>query len=176
MLLKNDNANAFNEAEPHALRSTACRHLPGAAKIAYWRYGKDVALVYHGQVLKSSRVHQGCPLVMPIFCGMKNEMRDRVDGTGDIDFAADFADDGVVGGDWDKVLKVLEGEIAIGSEYGVRNIFSKMVLYPLAGARFNETQQRELDGFRRLGVNMDYSCNLKLIPAIKATQHLTNNL
>ena len=39
-----------------------------------------------------------------------------------------------------------------------------MVLYPLAGQRFNETHRRELDGFRQLGVKIDYSCNVKLMP------------
>ena len=45
-----------------------------------------------------------CVPTMPMFCAMKKEMRDRVDGAGDVDFMADFADDGVLGGDWDKVL------------------------------------------------------------------------
>ena len=97
--------------------------------------------------------------MMPMFCAMKKEMRDRVDGISDVDFSADFADDGVLGGDVDKVLKVLEGEIRIGPEYGVRNNFSKMVLYPLAGERFSG----ELDGFRRLGVKIDFSCNVKFM-------------
>ena len=38
-----------------------------------------------------------------------------------------------------------------------------MRLYPLAGQRFNETQARELDGFRQLGVNIDYSGNVKFM-------------
>ena len=57
----------------------------------------------------------------------------------------------------------IEGEISLGSEYGLRHNFSKMVLYPLAGMGFNETQARELDGFRRLGVKIDYSCNVKFM-------------
>ena len=151
VLLKMDYANAFNEAEPEAFLGTARRRLPGAAKMAYWCYGRESALIYNGRVLKTggadypwtaSRGQQGCPLMMPMFCAMKKEMRDRVDGVRDVDFMADFADDGVLGGDWDKVLKVLRGEIAIGGEYGVRNNFSKMLLYPLAGHRFNETQER----------------------------------
>ena len=125
VLLKMDYANAFNEAEPQAFLGTARRHLPGAAKMAYWCYGRSVNLVYNGRVLESHRGQQGCPLMMPLFCAMKKEMRDRVDGVGDVDFMADFADDGVLGGEWDKVLKVLRGEIALGAEYGVRNDFSK---------------------------------------------------
>jgi hypothetical protein len=76
---------------------------------------------------------------------------------------ADFADDGVIGGEYDKVLKVLKGEIALGADYGIRNNFSKMVLYPLAGRGFCETERRELDGFRQLGVKIDYSCNVKFM-------------
>ena len=36
--------------------------------------------------------------MMPLFCAMKKELRDRVEGISDVDFVADFADDGVVGG------------------------------------------------------------------------------
>eukprot|EP00973_Karenia_brevis_P091906 12409746-Karenia_brevis.AAC.1 len=63
-------------------------------------------------------------------------MLDRVEGVGDLDFAADFADDGVTGSDVDDVLKVLQAEVAIGHDYGLRNNYSKMVLYPLAGQGF----------------------------------------
>ena len=82
VLLKMDYANAFNEAEPQAFLGTARRHLSGAAKMAYWCYGRSVNLVYNGRVLESHRGQQGCPLMMPLFCGMKKEMRDRVDGMG----------------------------------------------------------------------------------------------
>ena len=36
--------------------------------------------------------------MMPLFCSMKKEMRERIEGIGDADFIADFADDGVIGG------------------------------------------------------------------------------
>ena len=36
--------------------------------------------------------------MMPLFCAMKKEMRDRVQGVDRLDFSADFADDGVIGG------------------------------------------------------------------------------
>ena len=84
VLLKMDYANAFNEAEPQAFLGTARRHLAGAAKMAYWCYGSEVNLMYHGRVLNSSRGQQGCPLMMPLFCAMKKEMRDRVDGIADM--------------------------------------------------------------------------------------------
>ena len=45
--------------------------------------------------------------MMPLFCAMAKEMRDRITEVGDLDFAADFADDGVDGGDCDVVFKVL---------------------------------------------------------------------
>ena len=35
VLVKMDYSNAFNEAEPEAFLGTACRRLPGAAKMAY---------------------------------------------------------------------------------------------------------------------------------------------
>ena len=74
--------------------------------------------------------------MMPMFCAMKKEMRDRVPEVADLDYAADFADDGVIGGDCDAVWRVLEKEIALGPEYGLRNNYDKMVVYPLAGDRF----------------------------------------
>eukprot|EP00973_Karenia_brevis_P043175 5980398-Karenia_brevis.AAC.1 len=94
--------------------------MPGTARLARWCYGEEVNLVYHGRLMRSSKGQQGCPLMMPLFCGMKKEMRDRVEGMGDVDFVADFADDGVIGGDVDTVLKILRGELAIGDEYGFR--------------------------------------------------------
>jgi hypothetical protein len=36
--------------------------------------------------------------MMPIFCAMSKEMRDRIPEVREVDFAADFADDGVDGG------------------------------------------------------------------------------
>eukprot|EP00973_Karenia_brevis_P007107 963595-Karenia_brevis.AAC.1 len=62
--------------------------------MAEWCYGEEVNLVYNGRLMHSSRGQQGCPLMMPLFCAMKKEMCDRVDGVGALDFMADFADDG----------------------------------------------------------------------------------
>jgi len=88
---------------------------------------------------------------------MSKEMRDRIPEVGGLDFAADFADDGVDGGDCDAVFNVLEREIALGSEYGLKNNYEKMVVYPLAGNRFSG----DLSRFVALGVKIDYSCNVK---------------
>ena len=98
------------------------------------------------------RGQQGCPLMMPLFCAMKKEMRDSIQGVGDLDFMADFADDGVMGGDYESVLRVLKGEIARGPAYGIRNNYSKMVLYPLAGTGF----EGDLSEFTRLGIRVDF--------------------
>ena len=136
VLLKKDYSNAFNEAEPRAFLEVGQRRMPGSARLADWCYGDEVKLVYHGRIKTSSRGQQGCPLMMPLFCGMKKEMRDRVEGVDGLDFTADFADDGVDGGDFENVLKVLEGEAAIANAFGLRYNFSKMVVYPLAGRDF----------------------------------------
>lgn len=122
-------------------------------------------MIYNGRVLHrlegqqgsagsgymSSRGQQGCPLMMPMFCAMKKEMRDRVVGILDVDFVADFADDGVMGGEWDKVLRALMGEIALGAEYGLRHNFSKMVLYPLAGEGLAKLREGSWMAFAVLG-------------------------
>ena len=97
--------------------------------------------------------------MMPMFCGMKKEMRDRIPDVGSVDFSADYADDGVDGGDYEAVLKVLEKEIELGTEYGLRNNYKKMVVYPLAGDRF----VGDLSRFRELGILVDYSCNVKFM-------------
>ena len=68
--------------------------------MANWCYWEAVNLVYHGRLMHSSRGQHGCPLMMPLLCAMKREMRDRVSN---LDFMADFADDGVIGGDVDEV-------------------------------------------------------------------------
>eukprot|EP00973_Karenia_brevis_P037079 5112184-Karenia_brevis.AAC.1 len=86
-------------------------------------------------------------------------MRDRAEGVENLDFMADFADDGVIGGHIDDVLKVMKGEIAIGREYGLRNNYSKMVLYPLAGNSFDG----DVSEFERLGISVDYSGNVKFM-------------
>ena len=70
-----------------------------------------------------------------------------------VDFVADFADDGVLGGDGDKVLEVLKREIELGPEYGSKFNFSKMVVYPVAGQLFDG----ELEGYRQLGIKVDIS-------------------
>ena len=137
ILLKNDYANAFNEAEPKAFINAACRRMPGAARFLEWCYGQEVDLIHRGSFFKkSSRGQQGCPLMGPAFCAMKKEMRDRIPEARGLDFSADYADDGVMGGRASVVFKVLEKEITLGRENGLRNNFDKMVVYPLAGSRF----------------------------------------
>eukprot|EP00973_Karenia_brevis_P078574 10907959-Karenia_brevis.AAC.1 len=86
-------------------------------------------------------------------------MRDRVEGVEELDFMADFADDGVMGGDCDSVLKVLRGEIAIAHEYGLRYNFGKLVVYPLAGDGFTG----DVSEFERLGITVDWSGNVKFM-------------
>jgi len=160
VLLKKDYSNAFNEAEPNAFLNTACRQMPGSARLAEWCYGEGSNLIYNGRVFKvSERGQQGCPLMMPMFCAMKREMRDRIPEVSGLGFAADFADDGVDGGDCDTVLKVLEKEIELGPEYGLRNNYSKMVVYPLAGDQF----RGDLSKFVALGIPVDYSGNVKFM-------------
>jgi hypothetical protein len=160
VLLKKDYSNAFNEAEPNAFINVACRRMPGAARLAEWCYGEGSNLIYHGSVFKmSTRGQQGDPLMMPMFCGMKQDMRGRIPEVGSLDFAADFADDGVDGGDVDNVFAVLEKEIALGPEYGLRFNYAKMVVYPLAGERFTG----DLTKFTDLGIKVDYSGNLKFM-------------
>jgi hypothetical protein len=153
VLLKKDFSNAFNEVEPNAFLNTACRKLPGSAKLAEWCYKDGCNLIYKGELFKqSTRGQQGCPLMMPMFCAMKKEMRDRIQEVAQLDFAADFADDGVDGGDYEEVYKVLEKEIGLGPEYGLRNNYDKMVVYPLAGDRFIG----DLSKFTDLGITVDY--------------------
>ena len=110
ILFKKDFSNAFNEAGPDAFLNTACRRTPGSARLAEWCYGEESYLIYNGEVFrseagvhKSSRGQQGCPLMVPLFCAMKREMRGAIPEVGGLDFAADFADDGVDGGDFEEV-------------------------------------------------------------------------
>jgi hypothetical protein len=155
-----DYSNAFNEAEPNAFLNTTCRQMPGCARLAEWCYGEGSNLIYNGELFKKSeRGQQGCPMMMPIFCSMKKEMRDRIPKVVGLDFTADFADDGVDGGDCDTVYNVLEKEVALGPEYGLRNICEKMVVYPLAGERFSG----DLSKFTALGIPIDYTGNVKFI-------------
>ena len=64
-----------------------------------------------------------------------------------------------MGGDFEHVYKVWEKEIALGHEYGLRNNYSKMVVYPLAGDKF----RGDLSSFERLGITVDYSRNVTFI-------------
>ena len=54
---------------------------------------------------------------------------------------------------------MLEKEIALGPEYGLRNNYDKMVVYPLAGRRFTG----DLSKFTELGIPIDYSGNVKFM-------------
>ena len=138
ILLKKDFSNAFNEAEPQAFLNTACRRMPGSARLAEWCYGEGSNLIYHGEVFKQSiGGQQGCLLMMPMFCATKKEMGDRNSEIAQLDFAADFADDGVDGGDCDAVYKVLEEEIALGPEYGLRNNYGKDGCLPSGRGAFH---------------------------------------
>ena len=89
---------------------------------------------------------------------MKREMRDAIPEVGGLDYAADFADDGVDGGDFEEVYKVLEKEIALGPQYGLRNNYDKMVVYPSAGRTFTG----DLSKFERLGIKIDCSQNVQV--------------
>ena len=94
VLLKNDYENAFNEADPAKFLESWRRRMPGSARLAEWCYGEEVTLVYRGRMLKSSRGQQGFPLMMPLFCAMRKDMRDRERGCEALTFSADFADGG----------------------------------------------------------------------------------
>ena len=171
-IVKKDYANAFNEAEPNAFLNTACRRMPGSARFAEWCYGDGVNLIYNGDVFKKSiRGQQGCPLMGPLFCSMKKEMRDRIPEVSELDFTADFSDDGVDGGECDAVFRVLEKEIALGPEYGLRNNYDKMVVYPLAGNRFTG----DLSRFIALGIPIDYSCNVSFmqVPVVGSAEFVS---
>ena len=94
--------------------------------------------------------------MMSLYCAMRRDMRNRMPDLNQVDFVADFADDGVLGGDWDKVLEVIRREIELGPEYGSKFNFSKMVVYPVAGQLFDG----ELEGYRQLGIKVDLSGNV----------------
>ena len=66
--------------------------------------------------------------MMPMFCAMQKEMQERIEKVGGLDCAADFVDDGVDGGDFEEVYRILEKEIRLGTKYGLRNNFDKMVV------------------------------------------------
>ena len=108
--------------------------MPGAARFLEWCYAQEVDLIHRGGFFKkSSRGQQGCPLMGPAFCAMKKEMRDMIPEARGLDFSADYADDGVMGGGASEVFKVLEKEIALGRENGLRNNFEKWLCTPLQG-------------------------------------------
>ncbi len=67
------------------------------------------------------------------------------------------------GGTNEEVYKALEKEIAQGPEYGLRNNYAKIVVYPLAGDRFHG----DLSKFERLGIKVDYSRNVKFMQVPK---------
>ena len=92
--------------------------------------------------------------MMPMFCGMTWEMRDRIPEVETLDVAADIAGDGGDGGD------VGGKGIALGPEYGLRNNCEKMVVYPLAGERFTGDRSN----FTYLGtLTVDYSGSVKFM-------------
>ena len=90
---------------------------------------------------------------------LRHEAGNEGHDCGSLGFAADFADDGVDAGDVDDVFRVLEKEIALDPECGLRNNYDKMVVYPLAGERFTG----DLSKFTDLGITVDVSGNIKFM-------------
>ena len=74
--LKRDYENAFNEADEHEFLMSCYERLPNCARLAEWCYGEPVNLIYHGRVLTSQKGQQGCPLMMPMYCAMRQKMRE----------------------------------------------------------------------------------------------------
>jgi len=111
VLLKRDYENAFNEAEPEEFLAACYRSMPGCARLAEWCYGEPVRLGYNGGVVMSTKGQQGCPLMMPMYCAMRKEMRDSIVECRDLTIQADYADDGMDGREAASVLKVLKAEM-----------------------------------------------------------------
>ena len=53
VLLKKDYSNAFNEAEPNAFLNTACRRMPGCARLAERCCGEGGQLIYNGEMFRN---------------------------------------------------------------------------------------------------------------------------
>lgn len=166
-LLKRDYENAFNNADEHEFLTACHEWLPGCARIAEWCYGETVNLVYHGRILHSHEGQQGSPLMMPMFCAMRQKIRHATPSARDLSVVADYADDGMDGGTLQKIWETIQEEKLIADMHGVKFNFKKMKLYLMAGDDYNPTQDPDIDrlirNFRGLGIKIDTSCNIKFM-------------
>ena len=137
-----DESNAHNMVDRHSFFLRTREVLPGLSRWMEYIYPTNAAtyVFFQGTAIESrAGGQQGCPLMMPIFCATKREMRDRVEGVADLDFVADFADDGVDGGDPRAVLNALHEEMRIARRFGLKLNFDKMRVYLVAGDGFRDT-------------------------------------
>ena len=163
-LLKRDYANAFNTADEHELLTACHEWLPGCARFAEWCYGETVNLIYHGRILHSHKGQQGSPLMMPMFCAMRQKMRKETPSVRNLSIVADYADDGMDGGSLQQIWDTLQEEYLIADKYGLQFNYKKMTLYLMDGESSQDPQdpqvQSLLQRFREKGIAIDTSMNI----------------
>ena len=119
-------------------------------------------LQYNGKQVYSRRGQQGCPLMMPMYCAMRKEMRGATPAGGKLSIQADYADDGMDGGEPSDVLEVLKEEKVLAERYGARLNLTKMVVYIVGGEGVTDESLR---GFEELGIKIDRSMNIVFMKA-----------
>lgn len=92
----------------------------------------------------------------------ETKMRELTPSTSNLSIMADYANDGMVGGDLEQLWETLQEEIGSVSRFGMKFNFGKMKLYLIAGATFDPSEREAelIDKFRALGIQIDVSQNI----------------
>jgi hypothetical protein len=77
VLLQKDIRNSFNEILPHEFLKDAQQYAPASARFAICYYGNPINLVYQGCIVKCNRGQQGCPIMGPLFCLIRQRMTEE---------------------------------------------------------------------------------------------------
>lgn len=156
IMLSDDWENAFGLADNHTFLEECAIHAAGMATFAEWLYGGEPARLYFGEdvILSKRGGHQGCPLMMALFCLVQRKLQVQAgvfsEGPGALDMKPAFADDSNMAGKTAVVLQKHKKMTQLAEELGMRYKFSKSLITTAAG----EAYTGDLSGFdARIEIN-----------------------
>jgi hypothetical protein len=165
VLLKVDISNAYNAASPELFLRETLAHMPASACFAKSVYGQPSHLILHGraEIGACQRGQQGCAGMSAMFCLLQKSMREEARGLAqELEYIAEYADDSLLGGNVQDVLRQFEAEMRVGQRYGLQINPAKCVLYLPSGADF----QGDIQRFQQLGVTVKPHANMKFLQTI----------
>ena len=179
ILLTFDEANAHNECDRHCFLTRMGETCPGASRWLEYIYPTDqpTKVFYRGHIIDSSSGgQQGDPLMMACHAMVQRMLWEGLglvaipEGTvvqlpvlsppAQLDFAASFADDGVLAGSSQEILRSLRHLQSIMPTVKLR--FSTLAVAPSAG----KNHRIDLRPFVELGCTISEDSNLEILKSL----------